>query len=198
VKISHKNRFVFVSMPKAGTNTLYDILREHYEVRHVGRYHNRKIPPECRKWFTWSIVRNPFQRAISLWWRTVGAPRDQKRYFRFPSYPVGLVDFMYSLVAGERRDGGHLRLNQTDRLRGLRVDRVIHLETLGEEFKTLPFYTGQPEKWPHLNISTGLPDEDSILTPEALSLIKKWAGPDFNNFGYSTNPLSPHSPQWVK
>ena len=69
MRVSTRHKFVYISTPKACTHTVYEILRKHYSQGLLElAFHSTVIPDKYRDYFRWTIVRNPYSRAVSLWW----------------------------------------------------------------------------------------------------------------------------------
>ena len=83
-----------------------------------------------------------------------------------------------------------LLMTQSARHGDINFDRILCMETLEEEFKTLPFIAAHPEK-----PFTGLPrmnptvnqrqNSHQYLTPRAIEAVINWMAPDFERYGYS-------------
>ena len=98
--------------------------------------------------------------------------------------PDKFTDFLRHLIEARPNVGG-LGPSQTQLLDGLRLDAILHMEHLEDEFRALPFWNGHPDKWPHLNATA--PDRrpwQHYVTPEAAALVEEWAGNDIARFGY--------------
>jgi hypothetical protein len=64
---SETHNFLFVSNPKTGTHTMYDYLPKHYDGVRVGGFHERVVPKEYEGLFTFTTIRNPFERTVAAW-----------------------------------------------------------------------------------------------------------------------------------
>jgi hypothetical protein len=72
---------VYVSCPKTGTQTLFDVFLGYYNgVRHGGMHEN--VLPTCVKddWLIIISTRNPYRRAASLWWSLTQRNKDTDHY----------------------------------------------------------------------------------------------------------------------
>lgn len=196
-------RFVFVSTPKAGTHTMYAALRRLYGCarppRNGRRYHDRDVPPRCLQHCLFTVVRNPFTRALAAWYHLVHRwpYRDHWR----PALPsASFPDFAARLPLWADRSvwprlrGDVVLTPQAVWLRrfGTRI-RALHLERLDAEFAALPFVEGRPR------LGWQSSDGEDIkahpygnprdwLTPETWEPIRIWAAEDFNRYGYRTDP----------
>jgi hypothetical protein len=192
---------MFVSLPKAATMTLFKVLRVHYGPLLKRGWHRAKVPPEYRGYFVWTVCRNPYTRAISSWWSTIGSGRNHPN--GQPYYPdlargTSFSEFVRWMTDPKRESGGgrpfdqYFVSSQTSRLAriGKEPDRVLRFENLHEEFAALPFYNGKPKKWPRINTSEGkqevakLPKPEEIYDQETADLIWGWEREVFKRFQY--------------
>ena len=203
MRINKKLKFVFVSTPKAGTHTIYKILDEHFShgLLQAG-FHNNRIVNSYQEYFRWTVVRNPFTRAASIWWSACrlahkdqyGFRKKSKGQYNFTKF----VKWMASVSNDDKHKEPMLK-NQTTWLAPAQPIHIIHLEKLEEELKQLPFWKNGI-KIDQLNTTTEKIEEQSklegskIIRPsvrelyyenyEAIDAVLKWAEPDFNKFGY--------------
>lgn len=203
MRISKPYRFVFISTPKAGTHSIYKILEDHYaEGLQKQGFHSTSIPRGCRSYFRWTLCRNPYHRAVSLWWSACRlAHLDQ---YRFREGCGAIDDFTRFIVwlAGsteKQRRKQPLMLNQTQWLEKVEPITALQMEHLEEEVKGLPFWKpnitipklntttqkilDQQEREGHIILRPSM--EQLYGDPEAQQAVLKWASPDFERFGYS-------------
>ena len=191
--VSTARRFCFVSTPKCGTNSLYAVLEERFGgVRQRPGFHRNIVPAAARNFFRWTVVRNPFARAVSIWWSTVKNPANRRvalAELRKAKGGDGFEAFLEWMIAGpaENLATRCLRQNMTDWLRPAEpFQAVLHLERIEKEILDLPFW--KPVPLPHRNRSDGRPPWRTFITEKARDLVLAWAGPDFERFGYETRP----------
>lgn len=68
--ISDEKRFVFISNPKTGTHSLFDILltTPEFKAERTGKtFHEWRVPQRAMGYFKFSTVRNPYNRIVALW-----------------------------------------------------------------------------------------------------------------------------------
>lgn len=179
-----EHKAVFVSTPKCATNTMYRVLTgpPFNGIRQGPHFHNRDVPTECRDWFTFSIVRDPYSRAVSIWWRTIH-DTTARRIFR-DSAPHDLAGFVRWLTARPlEAKSRRLCDSQSEWLRPVRLDRTLALEGLFLGLLTLPFWRAGVDV-PHSNQCKGRPDWVQYMTDDAVAAINEWANEDFYTFGY--------------
>ena len=170
--------YIFVSTPKCATNTMYSVLPKHFFGKRYGGFHCNR-PPRRATWkHTWTIVRNPFDRAVSIWGSTCCNPRYA--YWRL----AGGKDFgtFAAWLAKHPKMDNPVTRPMHDWLSGIRLDSVIHIEHLEDELKGLPFWREVP--LPKLN--THPHSEWPVYYKDAkiIADIRTWAGKDFDMFGY--------------
>jgi len=203
MKISKLHKFVFISTPKACTNSIYKILDEHYsEGLRARGFHDVDIPRRYRSYFRWTVCRNPYSRAVSLWWSACRLAHLDQYLFReccgavddFPRFIMWL-----SNTTSEERKREPLMMNQTEWLGPVEPIAALHMESLEEELIKLPFWK-EGITIPQLNTtSQKIKDQEKhegqvIVRPSQRDLyqddkarlaVLRWAGPDFDRFGYS-------------
>lgn len=184
---------IFVSTAKAGTNTMYAVLSKHYGGRLSGGFHATQLPARASCVFT--TCRNPYTRALSGWSSLTQRPGSKGKSGQlvyesikrrqnpddFDLFCEALADGWIASPIAEPQHRWHDKFHP---------DTVLHLENLADEFRALPFSTGAPEAWPVQNDSRAHYTLDR-LTPRAIDAIRRWAGPDFERFGYDPDDI-PH------
>lgn len=204
MRVSTSHRFIYISTPKAGTHTICRILKDHFPkgLKENG-LHNNRIPPCYHGFSRWTVVRNPFSRAASLWWSTCRLhPEDQYGARAGCGAEDDFPRFVRWLAALEPRGRRQqpLFLSQSDWLDPVQPIQTLHLEHLEEELQEMPWWR-EGIDLPELNTTTEKIERQSntegsrILRPtwqelcqeeEVQELIVEWAGRDFELFGYPT------------
>jgi len=211
--VNHDLRYVYVSVPKAGTHTMFYVLSRFYgglwHNRKTGQYeppkrdkhplwierygsgpicvphHPHEIPPECRDYFKFSVVRDPYTRAVSAW-RSTTLPG--KHILKQCPNPENLSLWLKWATAVKHYHPAVRR--QVDQLRPVsQYDAILHLESLAAEFCSLPFWDGRPKKWPGRESVLTLPGQysngpEETLSPDDVALVNKFYAADFEAFDY--------------
>jgi hypothetical protein len=130
-----------------------------------------------------TIVRHPLARAISLWDHCVRLERVKVDFEEYVwDYLVQREKLQLHFVPR------HLWLSQTqcEWLDGLRVDRVLKLESLEEDFNVLPFVQ-ESVSIPRINEGA---HKDVAVSGRARDGVYEWAQKDFEEFSFTplTNP----------
>jgi len=180
----YNDDYIFISIPKCGTMTMINVLTTYYngkdEYNGQKLYrHERNIPFDKGNRLIFTVVRNPYERAISSWYY---AHKREKRNHNYretwKQYPIKFVDFLKKIRCEHRYN--NLTEPQSSRVK--MVDMILHLETIEDEFKCVPFYNGSPTVFPKVNSTNHGLTKDS-LSEEAITLINEIYEEDFQ-FGY--------------
>lgn len=202
MRINKKHKFVFISTPKNCTHTIYDILDKYFSVGLIDAgFHNNKIGLAYRKYFRWTIVRNPYSRAVSVWWSACRlAHKDQYKFRRRCGSKDDFIKFITWLADQpfHQRQRDPLMLSQTEWLNPIKPIHCIHTEGLEENLKQLPFWIDGIEikklntTAEKINVQQ-LEEKQKIVRPpwqefykdeKAKDAVLKYANSDFEQFGY--------------
>ncbi len=132
--ISHLRRFVYVGPPRTASTALHAWLSQPAlcEARYMPdhRQHSSAIPAACLEYFCVASIREPLDRAVSLW----------RHYQENPGSRPGLepLEFAAFLRALPGLPWMY-RACQAAILRGVRLDAVVRFHRLGEDLARLPF-----------------------------------------------------------
>jgi len=195
-------RYVFMSTPKAATNSLYAWLVEHYGGVHDKSqpFHGTQVPDECRDFFKWTVVRNPYSRAVSIWWALTQDPQREQRWVDMVgSEPLDFAPFWDWVLTHHHDRDGAVCWSQVEWQSGFNMppDMIISVEPFLEfQVARLPFVAqwmpsvlglaGWIWPVPRLNetYSKRKPWRD-YYTPEALVLVNRWGKVDAEAYGYA-------------
>lgn len=67
MRISYTHKIIFVSNPKTGSHTGFKLMEENFNGRPLGGFHNVVVPTENLDYKTFTFVRDPYDRAVSIW-----------------------------------------------------------------------------------------------------------------------------------
>lgn len=190
--ISIKHRFAFVSTVKGGTNSLYRVLNEHFEGARYGTFHHNDVSDIPPNWFLFTTCRNPYTRAVSVWYSSCMRGEDRYGLRQLCPNPDSFEAFA-EWAALMQSQLGRLTLAQQELLRtqtqhhaGIPFQRILRVEQLEQEFNTLPFVGANYIQIPELNSTQSLrSNTDEHLTDRAILAVRRWMQPDFDNYGYS-------------
>lgn len=214
--INHQNRWLFLGPPKTGTTTLTYLLTDGHDwnirkplpqkrfggVRHAGQ-HAMDVSPECRGYFIFASIRNPFTRAVSLWrhWNSEGRQMKPCRAW------MPFDDFVAHILCGSHTEppAGAGEPSPVDPFfyftlsrwfQGVpRIDRLIRQESLEADLNALGLAAAaavprfnQARAFNHTGAETAAPrttDWRALYTAETEAHVRQWAQEDFDRFGYS-------------
>lgn len=194
--ISEKNKYVYVSVMKAGTHSMYNLLKSKFKGKHyprefgnnsgAGPYHSNIIPKEYLNYYKFTVVRNPYSRAISAWNVCVNVDPYKVNYSgilknkTFLEFAKWLTVFINPGRAGYVVQPIYKWLEAS-----CEFDKILHLENINEEIKNLPFVNLTLEiKVPNLLDRTDKENWKQHYTQEIADLVYEWAKKDFELYGY--------------
>ena len=67
MRISKKYELIFLSTPKAGSHTGWKLMEDNFSPIVVSNMHYNIVPTQYINYNAFTIVRNPYDRAVSLW-----------------------------------------------------------------------------------------------------------------------------------
>lgn len=160
-------KFVNFNPPKCGTNTMMKVLPQYYDGIIHPPWHNTDVPAGKEGYFRFAILRDPLERACSMY-------RSLRRNGLFPQ-EWDMEMFWKKVQAGE---WSRITLLSTAKmLKGVKVDQYLFTETLDRDFKTLPFYNGQPAKLPRENVASEIP---CTVTNKCVEIIRHLYARDYH------------------
>ncbi len=162
---------------------MYDVLERHFGGKRYLEYHYRKSPSYAKEWLHFSVVRNPYSRAVASWmWalKTEGGSRvwkdlPDREFETYAKYLTTTTQAWFPMIA------------QGEWLAKSKVSRVIKIERLEDAFFELPFVTERIEM-PKLN-PTDHPHWRELMTPSIVDAVRLWAGDDFGRYGYDIDDV---------
>ena len=163
--VSDRFEFVYIAIPRTASKSMCQFLREHYGGRDVDGYHDCTVRNEHQGYLIFTVVRNPYGRALS-------------RYFKLKAQPE--LDYLThegTMVAP---------MTQCDYVYTAGVELCLRFEDLPECVKLLPFVGNNPPPFPHLPEFIRRPKGTfhDLFTPEDEAYIWERQQSDFLNFGY--------------
>lgn len=135
------------------------------------------VPSQARNFYWFTVVRNPYAREWSCYCRRrkPGKPSPIRRATQLLTWPE-YVEAHTSDPEGWRD------VSQTEFIRRVKPDAILHFEDLLADLLTLPFWPSDSR----LPVSNqGVPgDHREQYTPDIAGKIAAWAKEDFEQFGY--------------
>lgn len=165
---SKQLKYVFVAIPKTGTRSTYKILKEKYgAIEYIDHWHI--VPEEMEDFYKFTIVRNPYDRFVSLWWSTTQRPAFNGAGGQFGKLAGGNdIKSMISWMIKSKKDnkinrehifGHQLLLPQSVWLNETNFDVILDTETLNRDFSTKLNFVDPADKLDMIN--------PTIITTEA-------------------------------
>jgi hypothetical protein len=189
---SDKFKVVFVARPKTGTRSIYDVLEKNFNGK-LFKEHHAEIPQQFNNYFSFCTVRNPYDRACSMWWSTSKRGLD-KRGFVKKAQSHGWDNTMNSFMKVVKEltvNRDRILRTQAMFINPNRIDAKLRFDHLEEDFNKLPFVKDYIEL-PSLNVTkekTGpnphaRPPWQTMMDEEVVSLINEIYSADFALSGY--------------
>jgi len=164
--------FVFIAIPKTGTRTIYNFLENTYKVKLI-EDHLINVPALFSDRYTFTVVRNPYDRICSAWWSTCMRGKDRYGYIKkFNEYglPNSLLSFL--IVIQNKFEGVNYlpTINQSRYLKDNRIDHIIRFENFNEGLNSLKF-VNEDVVLNNLNATTLITENNSTKRPDWSELV---------------------------
>lgn len=180
--VSHQYRCIFVEIPKTGSTSIRQIVgfpeKPHLNICQIAE----TLPRETFEgYFKFAFVRNPWDRAVSLYERREG--RRMKEHMSFAAF----IDWMTLASATCIHPLPHrYQLDWLISPHGdLLVDFVGRFESLAEDWRTIARRIGAEEGLPHANRH---PEPrrhyTEYYTPRTIDIVQRRFAVDIEYFGY--------------
>jgi len=196
--ICPNHNIVFVAVPKTATRSIYEILKTNFNGElYDHQDHMRVIPNEFKNYFSFTVVRNPYDRICSTYWHL--CKKENKRSKMYDSFgylrefekggqPNTLESYLHAI---QIRPSLHSPQQYLWHNRN-RIDQVLRFENLQEDFNTLPFIK-ESINLPYKNVTAVIKGvENSNPRPSWQEMIDSATGKminsiykeDVERFGY--------------
>ena len=181
-----KTNFVFIHINKTGGTSIAKNLdffsKRHYTVKEV----QKLIGIDWDDAFTFTVVRNPYDRAVSHFEH---ARLNNHYNIRIDDISFNnWVKFTYDEKRKEFRTAGEkFFYTQKEWLQNkygkIDIDYIIKFENLNEDYKVVQDIIGIKEKLPHLNKTERKPYKN-YYSAESKKIIEDYFKDDFEEFNY--------------
>jgi len=189
--IHNKKEFVYLNIPKTGTQSLDQIFTgiggKWVRVQNISpgaQSHYRHIPQHAKEYKKIISVRNPYTRMLSMYNFELGRDSVNALGKTFKEYCEWALDLTYNADIHTEDDNIYRYFPCWKYAEPNGWDYVIKTESISNDINNIPFLTDSVKNIPHNNKSQGLTWEQAKTT-EIIHIINKWAGKDFELFGYN-------------
>ena len=180
--VSPHYEYVFVEVPRTASRSVRIWLQTYYCGEVAGPWaHHVNVPEQSRPHFTWAVVRDPMDRAASLWSLFFDSPdMGQARLAGAEVGGTDLLSFARWLGRGGWReaDSPNVRsmvMPQGTMLSLLRVDRLVRYEALQEDLSGLPWVAADG---PMPQVYGKSPRRPAVERERLQDLLGDWAAAD--------------------
>lgn len=167
--VSDANKILYCAIPRTGSKSMYRWLMPNYGCVAIGERHDAHYFQRWKDYTRIIVVRNPFDRARSMWQREAKALKDPFEAFIKRVY----INMM---------EGDVPSLSQAEYVRRFKPTHILRLERLNECVECLPFFNkslGYPEHCIHRKAGPEYP-----LTAGDRQLVREIYAEDFQTLGY--------------
>lgn len=182
--ISHEYRFIYFAPRKTGSTSIYVTLNEKFGAEEVEkRRHEMVLPKKFEDYVTFMSVRNPYSRFLSLYNFFYGKSDHSGCHYDTIEKRSGVLGKDEEWRYKSMYDEFH-----TPPRKGcvpIRVDHLVHLETLDRDFNQLPFVTDRVDM-PHFTMSI---KRECRLHGLVHQRVRRFYAKDFEFFGYDSDYL---------
>ncbi len=190
--VSSELKYAFVSTVKGGTNSLYQILENNYHGQRYGGFHCNDVSEIPANWHLFTTCRNPYSRAVSIWFSTCMRGKDRYYFRQMCPNPDSFEVFaewaaiMQSQLHRMSEPQQQLLMTQAQRHGEIEFNSILRVEHLLSDFAKLPFVEATLPEFPILNPTRNQRDSaGDYMTERAIRAVQRWMAPDFEKYGYS-------------
>ncbi len=186
--ISHEHRFVHISLPYTKSTSTRKWLERDYGAMQYDYQHYAYVPPGMEDYFVFTTIREPKDRAVSLWRRIHRKPEHDKlmRCHFEPKgipFPETFTEWMKTLAESHHIDYGRGRngwlqyMSQADILHPEKCDMMLRYEDVPDHLHCLPFVDEPVTDFPHYSRNGQMPGMTwaDVGTDEAEHYLNMWA-----------------------
>lgn len=191
--ISKALQYVYIGIPRTGSKSMNTWLMDNYQGEWFGNHHDWRVPDFAKDYLIFTIVRNPYDRAVSgyfgLPWNDSAPHEALREHVPMPaksSNPLTTIiaEAMVRTAAMPEAEGD---MNQAPFVRKAHVSLVLYFERLPYALKELPFvYENAMAPFPHM-LERGIrPSGDffDLFSTDDEAHYWAYAREDFDAFGY--------------
>lgn len=200
--ISHKNKYLFVELPRTGTTAIHDELIKNYLGEDILFKHAtyrdflKTAREEEKKYFVFSCIRNPMDRAVSLFLKLKNPSGQFKNVKYRKLLSPGSVFFNRQIKFIQKHSASFseyfkkfyiIPYDDWSRLDHHRFDYILRFENLNEDFTNVLRILGINKKrdLPWLNKTIDKNEYIRYFTPDIYERAFKIFGPFMKKYNYS-------------
>jgi len=204
--IIHKaEQWAYLGPPKTASTAMHFMLQQEPwcgEMPNPDNQHDMLVPDECIDFFVFATIRDPYERAMSLYWHYLrdvrrirglmdGQTREQFTKNPLPETEFPFRDYMKAVLENRLRvidDPGapFFTFTLSDWLHdAMPLDAYVHQENLSEELVRLTPFGERKIVVPRKN-APGRKPWSEFKTEGTIALVDAWAEEDFRRFGYES------------
>lgn len=184
--ISKTLQYVYIGIPRTGSKSMNQWLMTHCQGEWYGDHHDWQVPAFARNFLIFTVVRNPYQRAVSGYFALPWDEQEQRIELREQlPLPDKATNPLAKIIKEAIASGNDM--NQLPWVKNAGVALALYFERLPAALRALPFV--QQEKlppFPHVLEKGIRPPGDFFAFFSAEDEAAFWAYslPDFTAFGY--------------
>lgn len=202
--VNDQKKFVFVSTPKSGTHTMYNILRtqggKQYGqppgVEPQSNFHRNVLDPSWEDYYKFTVVRNPFSRAVAAWWHLI-VKKDDGNIIKRRAFQASMNKAMggdsfqhftaFLLFRHDVPDRAIMFDSQHEWHNNIQFDKVIKLEQLQQGLNEIPLLQNviANKKQKSFAMERQKPITEYYTREDVDNVVKGW-NDDFVQFDYPT------------
>lgn len=197
MRICQEYNLVFVSTPKSGSHTGWKLMDENFSINKKGMHCNI-VPQFATNYNAFTIIRNPYDRAVSVWNSLINAGLTEKfavpkkdREFMLNVLKSDKFDIFCRFLANNKKPlpehykwltEPQTRYHSKTNLKNLIFFKLEELNKLEQWLFEVTNVT--IKRIPH-ELKREHKSWEELMTEENKVNIEKWAKEDFTNFKYS-------------
>jgi len=181
VIISDKYKLVFITTPKSGSHTGFELMKKYFDCDCVFN-HRLVVPPYAENYRKFTFVRNPYERFCALYHACV--INDRKKFIPNQVNTINEYGKWLSMLTQEAHHRKDLVGSQDVWHKHSIIDNYMHIEDA--EIELNKWYPSLKIKLPH-ELKRTHPTWKHVKSDELKNYVLTWAKKDFSRFLYDEN-----------
>lgn len=202
--ISHKHKIIYVAIPKTGTLSIIQYMKQHLAGEQRDKYHSYHVPDDLTRqgYHVFTTTRNPYERCFS-WWHWESVCVDRPRRGSKLKFGLPFLQFM-DLITRHRDEGSNegdfkwRYITQAEYFRRMGGDQAIKLENIANtknpalhpitfgDARGILVVSDSEKNIQHSRKTPGKPEGLFVdhMTKEQEEAVWRYCAEDFDYFGY--------------